>query len=127
MWISNVAIHLFWFSQFMSGLQKQVGEVKKREEAMTIDIVNAIQDILHAKWGKTNEQKIRRCIAEMGAWIIGGFCVGLRGEEMMLIKLSRTAKSLRRHLLDPKLLHFVLIISSRTKGSQLSGSKLDIP
>jgi hypothetical protein len=46
----------------------------------------------------------------MGAWIIGGFCVGLRGEEMLLIEFAGTAKTLR-HLLDPKLAHFFLIIS----------------
>jgi hypothetical protein len=93
---------------------------------MTIDVVRAIQDFLHAEWGRTDDPKIRRRIAEMGTWIIGGFCVGLRGEEMLLIEFAGTAKSLR-HLLDPKLPHFVLIISGRTKGSQLSGSKFGIP
>jgi hypothetical protein len=126
MWISEVVTHSFWFSRFMSGLHKRVGEVKKRDEAMTIDVVHAIQDILHAEWGKTDDPKIRRRIAEMGTWIIGGFCVGLRGEEMLLIEFAGTAKSLR-HLLDPKLPHFVLIISGRTKGIQLSGSKFGIP
>ena len=41
-------------------------------------------------------------IAEMGAWFIGGFCTGLRGEEMLLIKLAGTANSLS-HLLDEKM------------------------
>jgi hypothetical protein len=61
----------------------------------------------------------------MGTWIIGGFCVGLRGEEMLLIEFAGTAKSLK-HLLDPKLPHFVLIVSGRTKGNQLSGSKFGL-
>jgi hypothetical protein len=63
----------------------------------------------------------------MGTWMIGGFCVGLRGEEMLLIiEFASTAKSLK-HLLDPKLPHFVLIVSGRTKGNQLSGSKFGLP
>ena len=49
MWISEVVTHSFWFSRFMSGLHKRVGEVKKRDEAMTIDVVHAIRDILHAE------------------------------------------------------------------------------
>jgi hypothetical protein len=127
-WISDVLTHSFWSSRFMSRLHKGVGEVEKRDEAMTIDvIVHAIQDILYVEWGRTSDPKIKRRIAEMGAWIIGGFCVGPRGEEMLLIEFAGTARSLK-HLLDPnKLPHFVLIISGRTKGNQLSGLKFGIP
>jgi hypothetical protein len=39
MWISPVTTHSFWFSRFMPGLHKPVGEVKQREEAITIDVV----------------------------------------------------------------------------------------
>jgi hypothetical protein len=45
------------FTKVMSGLHKRVGEVKKRDEAMTIDVVHAIQDIWHAIWGKTDDPK----------------------------------------------------------------------
>ncbi len=61
---------------------------KKRDKAMRIDVLHAIQTILHAEWGKTSDPKIKRQIAEMGTWIIGGFCVGLRGEEMLLIEFA---------------------------------------
>jgi hypothetical protein len=33
----------------MSGSHKAVGEVKKRDEAMMIDVVHTIQDILHVE------------------------------------------------------------------------------
>jgi hypothetical protein len=36
----------------------------------------------------------RKRIAEMGACFIGGFCMGLRGEEMLLIELAGMANSL---------------------------------
>jgi hypothetical protein len=65
----------FGFHGSISGLHKRVGEVKKRDKAMTIDVFHAIQAILHAEWGKTSDPKIKRRIAEMGTWIIGGFCV----------------------------------------------------
>jgi hypothetical protein len=38
MWISPVSTHSFWFSRFMPGLHKRVGELKKREAAITIDV-----------------------------------------------------------------------------------------
>jgi hypothetical protein len=46
----------------------------------------------------------------MGAWIIGDFCAGLRGEELLLIEFAGTARSLK-HLLDPTLPHFIPIVS----------------
>jgi hypothetical protein len=125
MWISQVVTHSFWFSRFMAGLHKRVGEIKKRDEAITIDVVHAIEDILHSEWRKTDDPKVKRRIAEMGVWVIGGFCVGLRGEEMLLIKFAGTSNSLK-HMNDP-LPHFVLAISGRTKGNQLSGSKFGLP
>jgi hypothetical protein len=77
MWISQVVTHLFWFSRFMSGLHKRVGEIKKRDGAITIDVVHAIEDLLHSEWSKTDDPKVQRRIAERGVWIIGGLCVGL--------------------------------------------------
>jgi hypothetical protein len=101
----------------MSGLHKRVGEIKKRDEAITIDAVHAIEEILH--------RKVKQRIAEMGIWIIGGFCVGLRGKEMLLIEFAGTSNSLK-HMND-SLPHFVLVISGGIKGNQLSGSKFGIP
>jgi hypothetical protein len=40
----------------------------------------------------------------MGAWFIGGFCTGLRGEEMLLIELAGTANSLI-HVERPRACH----------------------
>ena len=45
---------------------------------------------------------------------------------MLLIEYAGTAKSLG-NLLDPKEPHFTFVISSRTKGNQLSGAKLGVP
>jgi hypothetical protein len=49
MWITDVVIRSFWFSRFIPGVHKRVGEMKKRDEATTINVVHAIQDILHAE------------------------------------------------------------------------------
>jgi hypothetical protein len=74
MWFSQVVTHSFWFSRFMAGLHKRVGEIKKRDEAITIDVVHAIEDILNSEWRKRDNPKVKRRIAEMGVWfIVGGF------------------------------------------------------
>jgi hypothetical protein len=38
MWITEVVTHSFWFFRFLSGLHMLVGEVKKRDKAVAIDI-----------------------------------------------------------------------------------------
>jgi hypothetical protein len=51
------------------------------------------------EWNKLEEPKIKGRIAEMGVWIIGGFCVGLRVGEMLLIKFSGSLNILK-HMED---------------------------
>ena len=55
----------------------------------------------------------------MGAWLMGGFCTGLRGEEMLLVDMLGTSTSVQRLMkdgaADP---HFKFVIIGRTKGVQ---------
>jgi hypothetical protein len=64
----------------------------------------------------------------MGAWLMGGFCTGLRGEEMLLVDMLGTDTSVRRLMKggasDP---HFKFVIIGRTKGVQQDGKMFAIP
>lgn len=126
LWISNVVTHSFWFSRFMEGLHKRVGEVRHQDEPITIEVLKTIETLLEEEWLQATTTKEKLKIAEMGVWFIVGFCSGLRGEEMLLIELAGTAAQLD-FLADPSLPHFVLVISGPTKGNQLSGSKFGVP
>ena len=126
MWISGVVTSSFWFSRFMDGLHKRVGENRRQDEPITIDVLCALEKILEQEWRESDRPEARRQAAEMGAWFMAGFCSGLRGEEMLLIELAGTTRELV-HLLDPSLPHFLLAISGRTKGNQLSGAKFSVP
>jgi hypothetical protein len=126
MFISEAVTHKFWFSRFMIGVHKRVGQVRKPDRVLTIDIMHAVDRILEAEWENSTRVDTRKRIAEMGTWFLGGFCTGLRGEEMLLIELAGTANSLV-HLGAPKDAHFVFVISGRTKGNQTSGAKFGVP
>jgi hypothetical protein len=56
---------------------------------MTIDIIHVVNRIVETGWENARRANVWKRIAEMGAWFIGGFCTGLRGEEMLLIELAR--------------------------------------
>jgi hypothetical protein len=39
----------------MSGLHKQVGEIKKRDKAVRIDVGHALDGLLHSEWRERND------------------------------------------------------------------------
>lgn len=125
-WISNVETHSFWFSRFMTGLHKRVGEVVKQDWPVPIEVMQYIDRVLNKAWNLETDPEARKKIAEMGAWYIMGFCVGLRGEEMLLIELAGTAASLRflQQEVDP---HFLIRLKGRTKGQHISGKGFEVP
>lgn len=110
----------------MTGLHKRVGEVTKSNWPIPIEVVKYIDHALNVLWINENDMAERKRIAEMGAWFVMGFCVGLRGEEMPLIELSGTASSLQFLALevDP---HFLVRIKGRTKGTLIAGRGFEIP
>jgi hypothetical protein len=129
MWISNVVSHQFWFSRFMTGVHKRVGQVRKQDKEMSIasiEVLHAADAILEDQWSRAGNPNEKKQIAEMGVWFVGGFCIGLRGEEMLNIELAGTANNIK-HLEDEVNPHFKFILLGRTKGNQLSGAKFGVP
>jgi hypothetical protein len=126
MWISSVVSHQFWFSRFMTGIHKRVGQVRKADKEMSIEVLHAVDQILEDQWASASSLSQKKRIAEMGVWFVGGFCTGLRGEEMVRIELAGTANNVR-HLNDAVNAHFKFMILGRTKGNHLSGAKFGVP
>jgi hypothetical protein len=126
MWISTVATHTFWFERFMEGLHRRVGEIKKQDWPISIEALHEVDKILEKEWNKAKSLSAQKRVTEMGTWLVGGFCTGLRGEEMLMLELAGTAKSLK-HLENEKEPHFEMVVLGRTKGNRLSGAKFGIP
>jgi hypothetical protein len=55
MWISGVVTHLFWFTWFMEGLHKQAGEVRHQDEAISIEVLHAVEIILEREWSQATQ------------------------------------------------------------------------
>lgn len=127
MWIPTSVSHQFWFSRFIEGVHKRVGEVRREDEAIIIDVLQEVNRLFELEWqrnGRSNRREMRK-ISEMGVWFIVGYCTGMRGEEMVLIELAGTRNSLEYIRKDEG--YFKLVISGRTKGNQLLGSKFSFP
>jgi hypothetical protein len=95
LWISEVQTHSFWFTRFMTGIHRRVGEVRKQDEPITIGVLKVVEEILELDWGRSTSLRQKRRIAEMGVWFVCGFCTGLWGEEIILIEFAKTVASLK--------------------------------
>jgi hypothetical protein len=127
-WVTKASTQKFWFSRFMEGVHKRVGEIRMPDKILAIEEVHAIDRMMEVEWKHAKSKTERKRVSEMGTWIIGGVCTGLRGEEMLLIDLFSTAKSIDQTMTksasDP---HFKFVIIGRTKGIQEDGHKFAIP
>jgi hypothetical protein len=111
----------------MSGFHKRVREVRKPDELITIEVLHAVDRILEKEWTKAKTQELKRRIYEIGAWMMGDCCAGLRGEEMLLVDMLGTLTSIQRLMKDEASdPHFKFIIIGRTKGVQQDGKKFGI-
>jgi hypothetical protein len=111
----------------MAGIHKRVGEIRRQDEALSIDVLMALNAALESRWVDSADLDVRRRVAEMGAWFNGGFCTGLRGEEMVRIEFAGTAKSVDKWMSRAVEPFFMLVVTGRTKGNQLSGAKFSVP
>ena len=80
-----------WFSRFMSGLHARMGDRRKRDAAISIKQILAIQSLLEEEWHDAidgGELSDKRAVAEIGVFFILGYCTSLRGFEMPKIVLT---------------------------------------
>ena len=83
MWISKVPTHLFWFTRFMGGIHKRVGDLRVQDKAVTLEVMKKVGNLVDSLWravagmaGIVVEGKWTRLrIAKMGAWFHIGFCL----------------------------------------------------
>jgi hypothetical protein len=61
----------------MTGFHKRVGDLKKQDKVMTIDVILEVGKILQSEWNRLGEWNTNlagaKRIAEMGVWFIVGF------------------------------------------------------
>ena len=128
-WISQVPTHSIWFTRFMEGIHRRVGEVVKQDWPIPIKVIMYIDKELNELWETLTDSQEKLKIAQLAVWFICGFCTGLRGEEMLMIELAGTADRLRflETPVNADEPYFELRIRGRTKSVQMSGSNFGLP
>jgi hypothetical protein len=89
-----------WFNAFMKGYHARVGERRKQDAAISIDLMLALQASLEIDWDEANrksDNEVLRHVAKHGAYYLFLYCGSLRGFEGPKVKLS----DLRRQIVPP--------------------------
>jgi hypothetical protein len=95
---TNCPSNGFWFDRFMVGYYKRVGQLLVQDMAISIEVILAVQDYLEAQWNLTRTDAEKRSVSEMGVIFVICFCLGLRGEEMLMIDIA----GCRKHLVETR-------------------------
>ena len=133
-WMSSGSTHKLHFSRFMTGIHKRVGEDVRRDEPVSVGVIQEVHRVLEKRWRaetrrrRPSRRKLTK-IAATGYWFVVGFCSGFRGEENCLLEFEGTYESLDNLFAPMKGTekHFQSVVAGRTKGNSLSGEKFGVP
>lgn len=89
---TNCPSNGFWFDRFMVGYYKRVGQMLVQDLAVSIEVMLAVQEYLEGQWNLSRTENEKRLVSEIGVIFMICFCLGLRGEEMLLIDIAGCRK-----------------------------------
>lgn len=107
-----------WFSKFMKGFHKRVGDKSNPDRAISIEVMLELHRRLKIELSEALEAKDAEGIRDaimLGAFTTFGYCGGLRGEEIMIADLggmNQHWKEARSHSTP----HVPLALRGRFKG-----------
>lgn len=85
-----------WFSAFMAGFRSRVGERRKQDAAIPIEVMCEVQKIFEEDWAMAQDQPLdcKRGIAEAAVFMIIGYAASLRGFELPKTVLTDLRKQI---------------------------------
>ena len=98
----------------------------KQDWPITIDVIIHEDETLNASWIEAPDVVTKKKGCQNGHVVCRRFCTGLRGEEMLMIKLAGTKHSLVQltHPVDP---HFCFQVLGRSRERQENGRHFEMP
>ena len=77
-----------WFERFMKGAKLRIGVIKRRNFALTSEMLHALLELLEKNWVESELSSEKKSIEELATFVLAEYCAGLRGEEVPLISLA---------------------------------------
>ena len=112
MFISGSPTYSNWYKRFMTGCHARMGDVVMQDQAITIDELLAITDLLEKQWMELSHQHKSAQelfeVATLGTAMTSGYSAALRGEELGFIRLGETRVFSSRGLQHKRKPHIML-------------------
>ncbi|KAL7556346.1 hypothetical protein ACA910_006150 [Epithemia clementina (nom. ined.)] len=127
--VTGSSTNTLLFKRFMDGFHKRMGDVKRQNAALTIDVLLGLQSLLTERWKEAqgiSDEDLLYKIAALGCTVTAGFSLGLRGKEIGHIRLNETILLTTQGLHHKRKPHLVLGLEGHFKG-QISRKKHKIP
>ena len=77
-----------WFGRFMLGAKRRMGVHRRQDEALPVDQLMAVAELAESDWQKSVSEEEKKEIESVMAFVVVGFCLSLRGEEVPLIVIE---------------------------------------
>jgi hypothetical protein len=120
-----------WFNRFMIGYKARVGERRKQDAALSIEVMKALQHTLEEDWNsacESNDTATMRRLAEHGAFYLVVYCGSLRGFEGPKVNLGSTRKQIVRPAETGEITpHIGLVLTGRFKARSQHTQSILIP
>lgn len=126
-WITSSPTHTLWHARFMQGIKRRVGNVVRQDAPITIEVLMKVLSVLEFRWSHPEDFDPEET-ATLAVWFAVGFCLALRGEEMLIVEYDGTAASIidlgeGRHRWP----YFVFHINGKTKANRNAGVHFELP
>lgn len=109
-----------WFKRFMDGMHERLGDVIIQDQALSIDEIIALQEVLELAWvqaASLNDRETMFEVATIACATTAGYAAALRGEELSHARLNPTLIYSDKGLRHPRKPHMLLGLLGRFKGA----------
>ncbi|KAL7578000.1 hypothetical protein ACA910_007616 [Epithemia clementina (nom. ined.)] len=119
MCVTNSTTNSLCFQRFMEGCHKRMGDVRLPDAALTIDVLQALDELWDDLWAEATQPpnaELLHEVASIGFAVTCGFSSGLQGEELGHIRLCELVTLTTQGLQHPQQLHLILAMEGRFKA-----------
>ena len=104
-----------WFPRFMLGAKRCMGVMRKQNETLTVEQLTAICELAEKDWQASKSESERKDIESVVAFVIIGFCISLRGEEVPLVALEGLL-AFWKDTMEHSVPHIMITLKGKFKG-----------
>ena len=115
-YVTDCPTYGFWFSRFMRGVHKRMGEEVRSDYALSIQVFHMILGNLNTRWLEASAIPRRKEIVEIAFFLVTTFCLGLRGEEVVKLDISGFNTYFDSGETHPEHPHVMIPLQGRFKG-----------